>query len=149
MGSGCAETLWRSFYEVLDPPGGPRDSGRKLYFSPKINLFMTQGRTQSGTKRQAKGPKGAPKGPVTAKWVRSDVSWWVLGVRKRSGGRFMRYGTHLEVPGIRGENFIFHPKIGFFVTCRFFSIFVFVHCITTQKYAPLGNHQTLSHESNN
>ena len=28
----------------------------------------------------------------------------------------MRYWTHLEVPGIRGENFIFHPKTGFFVT---------------------------------
>ena len=28
----------------------------------------------------------------------------------------MRYWTHLEVPGIRGENLIFHPKIGFFVT---------------------------------
>ena len=27
VGSGCAQMLWKSFYDVLDPPGGPRHSG--------------------------------------------------------------------------------------------------------------------------
>ena len=48
------------YWTHLEVPG---IRGENFIFHPKSDLFKTQGRPQSGSKRQGKGPKGAPKRP--------------------------------------------------------------------------------------
>ena len=98
-----------SYWTTLEVPG---IRGENIFFHQKIDFFITPGRVRPGWTRQTKRPKW---GRVGVQWDRPDASRWVLGVRERSGGRYMSYWTPLEVPGIRGENF-FHQKIDFFIT---------------------------------